>query len=78
MNENIKQQIEQIEAIDQKFKKKVSLNEREVAQIIGISPSSMATRRKEGTGPEYKKFGGRYLYPKKALAEWLLQTIKTA
>jgi DNA-binding XRE family transcriptional regulator len=77
MNEQVKQQLDLINEIDPKFKKKISLNEKEVAKIIGVSPSTMATRRKEGTGPEYKKFGGRYLYNKTKLAEWLVLTIKT-
>jgi DNA-binding XRE family transcriptional regulator len=78
MNEEVKHQLAEIEAIVlPKFRNKVNVNEREAARIIGVSQSTMATRRKEGTGPEYKKFGGRYLYNKTKLAEWLVLTIKT-
>jgi hypothetical protein len=77
MNEQVKQQLDLINEIDPKFKKKISLNESEAGRIIGVSASSMATYRKQGIGPEYKKFGGRYLYPKIAIAEFMLQTIKT-
>ncbi|WP_419777790.1 helix-turn-helix transcriptional regulator [Malaciobacter marinus] len=79
MNEEVKHQLAEIEAIvSPKFRKKVNVDEKEAARIIGVSPSTMATRRKEGTGPEYKKFGVRkYLYNKTKLAEWLVLTIKT-
>ena len=78
MNEQVKQQLDLMNEIDPKFKKKISLNESEAGKIIGVSASSMATYRKQGIGPEYKRVGSRVLYPKIALAEFILQTIKTA
>jgi DNA-binding XRE family transcriptional regulator len=78
MNELIKQQLDLIDSINPKFKKKVSLNQKELAEIIGVSPSTIETRRKEGVGIEYIQFGNRILYPKIKIAEFLAQTVKTA
>jgi D-Tyr-tRNAtyr deacylase len=77
MNEQIKEQLDLIDSIEIKFRKKISLNESETASILGVSASTLAARRKEGMGPEYRKVGSRYLYPKTKIAEFLLQTIKT-
>lgn len=62
--------------------KTACLNECFSAQVVGVSPSSLATYRKNGLGPEYIKIDngrkGRVLYPKTALVDWLNKTIKTA
>lgn len=77
MNEELKQQLALIDEIDPKFKKKISLSIDEVGSVIGVSRSTMDKLRNDGTGPEYRKIGSKYIYPKIKLAEWLLLTIKT-
>lgn len=58
------------------------LNEYYSAQIVGVSPTSLSTYRKNGIGPEYLKVDngkrGRVLYPKSSLIKWINNTIKTA
>jgi len=49
----------------------------EVGSVIGVSRSTIDKLRNDGTGPEYRKIGSKYIYPKIKLAEWLLLTIKT-
>ncbi len=75
--------IEEINKIDEKFKKLIALNQRQAADAIGVSSSTMESWRKEGLGPNYIKMNtgkrGRVLYPKTAIAEWLVShSIKTA
>jgi len=77
MNDKVKKQIELINDIYPLSKKNIFLNEYQVAKIIGVSQSTLSKYRKEKK-LEYKKVGGRYLYNKATLAEWLLLTVKTA
>ena len=61
----------------------IGLRQSEVAQIIGVSLSTLEAWRREGRGPEYIKAGpaggrGRVIYLKSTVAKWLANTIKTA
>lgn len=72
----INQIIEQINAIDPKFKKLITLNQSQTASAIGVSPSTLELWRRNSVGPNYLKMGikskkGRVLYTKQAIAEWL-------
>lgn len=78
MKEEVKKHLDQINGIDERIKRKISFNEWEASEIIGVSDSSLANYRKQGIGPEYRKIGGRYIYSKIALAEFMADTIKTA
>lgn len=73
---------EEINMIDPAYKRLVCLNQKQTADILGISSGSLENWRKEGIGPSYKKIEngkrGRVLYPKSAIVEWLNNTIKTA
>lgn len=73
---------DEINMIDPVYKKLVCLNQKQTADILGISSGSLENWRKEGIGPSYKKIEngkrGRVLYPKTAIVEWLNNTIKTA
>lgn len=44
------------------------------AAYVGFSQSSLATRRYRGMGPRFIKKGGRILYLKSDLDEWLLSS----
>jgi len=74
--------VEEINMIDPLYKRLVCLNQKQTADILGISSGSLENWRKEGIGPSYKKIEngkrGRVLYPKSAIVEWLNNTIKTA
>ncbi|MBL1242805.1 MAG: helix-turn-helix domain-containing protein [Sulfurimonas sp.] len=79
---SITQILEDINKISEKFKTIIVLNQKQTADVIGVSSSTLENWRKEGIGPEYKKINngkrGRILYPKVAIAEWLSDTVKTA
>ena len=79
---SITQIIEEINKIKPEFKETITLNSKQVADAIGVSPSTLEAWRKEGVGPECKKVNngkkGRVIYRKQAIAEWLLDTTKTA
>lgn len=75
--------IEEINKIDAKFKKLIALNQRQAADAIGVSSSTMESWRSQGLGPNYLKVNagkrGRVLYPKTSIAEWLVShSVKTA
>lgn len=75
---SIEKVIADINQIDNgKYKNQIVLNQSQVSNIIGVSSSTLEKWRNEGIGIEWKKVGGRVLYPKISIAEWLLQTIKT-
>ncbi len=64
------------------FKKLICLNQKQAAEAIGVSSTTLILWRKDGFGPEYVKVErgkrGRILYPKTSIAEWLSRsTIKT-
>ena len=80
---SITQIIEEINKINPKFKQLIALNQRQAADSIGVSSSTMESWRKIGIGPNYIKMNagmkGRVLYPKIAIAEWLVShSVKTA
>ncbi|WP_321469310.1 helix-turn-helix domain-containing protein [Halarcobacter sp.] len=68
--------------LEPKLRNKVCLNQSQVSEILGVSPSTLANwRLKQGLGPEYKKVGtgkSRIIYSKSSILEWLNNTIKTA
>lgn len=78
MENIISQQIKIIDEINPKFKRKIGLNQKELAELLGVSASTLEARRKDGTGVEYVTLGGRIIYPKVKVAEYLTNTIKTA
>lgn len=63
------------------FKKLICLNQKQAAEAIGVSSTTLILWRKDGFGPQYIKVErgkrGRVLYPKTEIAEWLSRTIKT-
>lgn len=73
--------VEEINLINPNYKKLVCLNQKQTAEILGISSGSLENWRREGVGPNYKKIEngkrGRILYPKSAIVDWLNQTVKT-
>ena len=77
MKNELQIMIEDINNISPKFKERIALSQTMTAQIIGISDNTLSSWRKEGIGPEYLKSGGRILYPKTKIAQYLLNTIKT-
>ncbi|KLD97825.1 helix-turn-helix domain-containing protein [Aliarcobacter butzleri] len=77
LEERIKEIIEDINSLG--YKDKINLNSSEVAKVLGVSPSSIDNYRKQGIAIDYIELGGRYIYPKRALAEFLARNIiKTA
>jgi len=75
---NIEAEIKRIDDINPKYKKKMGLNQKEVAELLGVSASTLEARRKDGTGIEYVTMGGRIIYTKVKIAEFLSNTVKTA
>lgn len=74
----IKEGIEDIDNLSSNFKKRVTLSQTQVAQILGISDNTVSNLRKKGTGPEFIKVGGRILYSKRSIAEYIINSkIKT-
>ena len=59
--------------------KKMNLNEKEAAQIVGVSSSTMANWRKNGIGPTHKKIQNgekaRVLYPRIELAKFQINDL---
>ncbi|MFW3399589.1 hypothetical protein [Aliarcobacter butzleri] len=77
MDEEIKQYMEQIDNLG--FAKILNLNSKQTAGILGVSPSSVETWRKQGIGVDYIEVGGRILYPKLKIAEFQVKRkVKTA
>ena len=77
IEDEIKIYIEQIDKLG--FEKKLNLNSKQTAQILGVSPSSIEAWRKQGIGVDYIEVGGRILYPKLKIAEFqAMRKIKTA
>ncbi|MCG3678446.1 terminase small subunit [Aliarcobacter butzleri] len=58
------------------------LNQKQTAEALGCSSSSLNNWANQGLGPSFKKIDsgkkGRILYPKTAIIEWLSNTVKTA
>lgn len=74
--------LDDIEQINPELKGLLCLNQKQTAEIIGVSSTTLENWRKEGVGPEYKKIDngkkGRVFYAKTSLIEWLNKTVKTA
>lgn len=74
--------LEEMQLIKPEIKGLLCLNQKQTAEIIGVSSSTLDNWRREGIGPSYKKIDngkrGRVLYVKTELLEWLNKTIKTA
>ena len=85
---HIKLIVDEINSLDPKYKKIIALNQKQTAEAIGVSSSTLESWRKDAIGPEYKKMDnrgkskkGRVLYSKIAVAAWMVNgsgTIKTA
>ena len=65
------------------FKKLICLNQKQAAEAIGVSSTTLSSLRRDGLGPQFIKVAqrgkrSRVLYTKLELAEWLSRsTIKT-
>ncbi|MGB7402385.1 MAG: helix-turn-helix domain-containing protein [Arcobacter sp.] len=74
--------LEELNIMRPEYKGLLCLNQKQTAEIIGVSSSTLENWRKEGVGPEYKKIDngkkGKILIPKTSLIEWLNNTVKTA
>ncbi len=75
--------IEEINKINPKFKQLITFSQKQTADAIGVSSSTLEDWRRKAIGPNYIKVDagkrGRVLYPKIAIAEWLLShSVKTA
>ncbi len=75
--------IEEINKINPKYTQLITFNQKQTADAIGVSSSTLEDWRRKAIGPNYIKVNsgkkGRILYPKIAIAEWLLShSIKTA
>ena len=74
--------LNEFDSIRPEYKGLLCLNQKQTAEIIGVSSSTLDNWRKIGLGPSFKKIEsgkkGRVLYPKIAIIEWLANTIKTA
>jgi hypothetical protein len=76
--EQIKDQIEIINSISPKYKVQIAFNQKQTAELLGVSASTLENRRKECKGIEYVKLGSRILYSKSKIAEFIISsTIKT-
>ena len=73
--------IQNLDEVNPKFKKLLCLNQKQTAEILGVSSSSLENWRKNSQGPSFRKIEtgkrGRVLYPKSAIVEWLNNTVKT-
>jgi predicted DNA-binding transcriptional regulator AlpA len=47
------------------------LNEKQVAEITGLSTKTLQRWRLFGEGPEWRKLGGAVRYPAEGLAAWI-------
>lgn len=74
--------LNEFDSIRPEYKGLLCLNQKQTAEVIGVSSSTLDNWRKIGLGPSFKKIEsgkkGRVLYPKIAIIEWLANTIKTA
>ena len=50
--------------------------EPDLCLLAKITPTTAETWRKRGTGPAYVLMGNRYLYPRKAVAEFLQSKVR--
>lgn len=72
--------IEEINKINPKFKNLLALNQKQTADILGVSVSTLENWRAEKIGIEWIKTGnekrGKILYPKIKIAEYLSNTVE--
>lgn len=47
------------------------LTEADMIMLADVTPKTLEAWRKRGDGPAYILAGTRYLYPRKAVSEWL-------
>lgn len=76
----ITQIVEEINKINPSYKTLLTLNQKQTAEALGISCSTLEGWRKNSLGPEYIKAGpgkSRVLYPKQKIAAYLANTIRT-
>ncbi|HFQ61473.1 MAG TPA: hypothetical protein ENK39_04135 [Epsilonproteobacteria bacterium] len=59
------------------FQNKLMLTKKEVSKVINRSQSSLNRDIANGIGIEYKKVGGKVLYPIRSVAKWVSMTRKT-
>lgn len=66
-----------ISDIQRIFPRQLMLDKNQLAQIRGISTSSINREKSDARGIPWKEEGGRIMYSVRDIAEWLTQTIKT-
>lgn len=49
------------------------LSTKQAAEVIGISPSTLAKFRLAGEGPKYSKLGRRVFYEEAELRKWITE-----
>lgn len=47
------------------------LTEADMIMLADVTPKTLEAWRKRGDGPAYIRAGTRYLYPRKAVSQWL-------
>lgn len=52
------------------------LPDEDLQLLAGVKPTTTESWRKRGEGPSYVLFGNRYLYPRKAVAEFLERRVR--
>jgi hypothetical protein len=52
------------------------VTEEDVLLMTEWSPSTLEAYRKRGDGPPFVRFGARYYYPRKQLADYLAERVK--
>lgn len=52
------------------------LTEGDLQVLAGCTPLTAEAWRKRGTGPDYIRLGNNYLYPRKAMAEFLAARVR--
>lgn len=79
---NYQKLLDLIHEINPKYKKVLALNQKQTAEVIGVSDSTLENWRREKIGIPYKKIDsgkrGRVFYLKTDIVKWLTQTIQTA
>ena len=54
------------------------IDEKQVAEMLGISPATLRTWRYKGRGPKYIKIGSHVRYDRAVLDEWLTCQIRSS
>ncbi len=50
----------------------------EAARLVGLSPRTLEKHRTYGTGPTYRKLGGRILYAVEDLQNWIDRALRSS